>query len=465
MHPLLSLTTLLVASLPLVAQESYWIANRTSNDIMQISGWGSVLRRIDMGTGLRSAHVAPDGKVWVVRFIQGTFDIVDPVAGTITPVPSALGSPYDIAFDAQGNAWISGGTGVQKFSSTGAPLQNFPLLQAAPLGITIDGNDNKWIAHRTNPGSVTRIDAAGTVTNHPLPGVLTQPTRLIADYRGLFGQSHIWVVGDGTAQLVELDDQGTLLNVYPLPTTSVGSVTFDRNGDIWVGSFGNGTLLRIDRATGAVLNTYVVGPNINGLSVDSFGRIFATARLSTTVGGPACEVRRINPATGAVEVSTKLLFGSASSVGTQSAVSTQFQYSLVVAPFGDMDGDGDVNVFEILGGTSPTDPTSNGIFRVNTTGTTNLGNTATIDVQTGSLWVLGFAEALLLPGVPVPGLVGILKLDPTSIAGTLSGIGPASISLPIPNDPGLVGYDLVMQGLIFTGTDLEFSNISGVKVW
>src|SRR5690606_3396793 len=106
---LLTIALTLLATSTLVAQErGYWIANRASSDIMEVSPWGSVLQRIDMGTNLRSAHVAPDGKVWVVRFIQTTLDIVDPTTGSITNTTSTLGSPYDIAFDAQGEAWVSG---------------------------------------------------------------------------------------------------------------------------------------------------------------------------------------------------------------------------------------------------------------------------------------------------------------------------------------------------------------------
>ncbi|MDO8349025.1 MAG: hypothetical protein Q7T30_02225, partial [Planctomycetota bacterium] len=190
MHLPHCIAVLALATLPTFAQESYWIANRASSDIMKISAWGSVLARIAMPTTLRSAHVAPDGKVWVVRFIQGTFDIVDPVANTITPVPSTLGSPYSIAFDAQGNGWVSGGTGVQQFTPNGTPIQAFPLTATSPLGITIDGAGNKWIAHLSR--SVTRIDPTGAVTNFTMPGVTVSPTAIIADYRGILAPSHLW---------------------------------------------------------------------------------------------------------------------------------------------------------------------------------------------------------------------------------------------------------------------------------
>src|SRR5688572_33354787 len=91
--------------LPALAQESFWIANRASSDIMRVSSWGSVLERVPTPTTLRSSTTAPDGKVWIVRFIQATFDIYDPATATMTPVPLPSGSAYQIAFDAAGHGW------------------------------------------------------------------------------------------------------------------------------------------------------------------------------------------------------------------------------------------------------------------------------------------------------------------------------------------------------------------------
>jgi streptogramin lyase len=470
MHPLPRIAVLALTALPVLAQEGYWVANRASSDIMKISPWGSVLARVATPTTLRGLTVAPDGKVWIVRFIQSTFDIYDPATNTITPVTSQLGSPYEIAFDAQGNAWISGGTGVQQFSASGAFIQSYPLTAAAPLGITVDTTGNKWIAHRTSPASVSRIDPNGVVTNYPLVGVTTQPTKIIADYRGFQTASHMWVVGDGTAQLLEIDDQGTLLNNYALPITSVGSVCFDKNGDIWVGSFGNGALLRIDRNTGGVLGTFSVPPNILGLSCDSYGRILTVARVTFSGVGPPCEVRRVDPATGLVEVPTLLQSGSFNASGTQWPVSTPFQYAMVVSQLGDMDGDGEVNYLEALNGTSPIDPLSSSVCSVNTTGVTSIGSTGTFGVQTGagSFWLLTFSFGLVAPGsgITLPGFGGELLLDPLLGLGvTVSGVGSAGLALSIPNDPSYQGQQWFTQGFVVGGATVQFTNVSGMKFW
>lgn len=470
---LLSLTAL---ATPLLAQETHWIANRASMDLMEVTAWGSVVTRVPMGTSLRSAHRAPDGKIWVVRFIQTTFDIYDPATNTITNVPSTLGSPFDIAFDNQGTGWVSGGTGVQQFAPDGTFIQSIPLPNAAPLGITIDTNGNKWIAHRTNPGSVTRIDMSGSIANFAIGPATTQPVRPTADFRGFGNSSHIWLTGDppagGVGELVELDDQGTVLNVYPMPNSSLGGIgpVFDRNGDIWVGSFGNGSLFQVDETNGTVLNTYLLPPSVNGLTVDHHGRLWCSARITFSGAGLPCEARRVDPATGNLEVPAVLSVGGSGATGTQSPIATMWQYSLVVAPFGDMDGDGVQNAIEILAGTSPTDRCSANIVGVNTSGVTLNGSTASIDVIANptTFWLLAFADGRVAAGsgITIPGFGCELLLNPaTSLGATASGLGTSSLPLVLPTLPIFIGYEFFIQGFANDTVNTTFTNLTGMRIW
>src|SRR5690606_14761160 len=210
------------------AQEAHWIGNRTSGDVMKVALSGEVLTTATLGNSLRGAHVAPDGKVWVVRFIQGNFDILSPDGTVIASPAFSHGSPYDIAFDANGHAWVSGGTGVDEFDANGNLVQSIGLQTSAALGIAVDSQGNKWIANRSGPpGAVSRIDAVtGNVTVHALPGGSSiMPTRVYADARGMSGASHIWVIGDGGGELHEFDINGTHLNGYTLDSSgNFGSI-------------------------------------------------------------------------------------------------------------------------------------------------------------------------------------------------------------------------------------------------
>lgn len=470
MNRLLLAAATITTCLPALAQSDYWIANRASSDIMRVSEWGSVLERVATPTTLRSCTVAPDGKVWIVRFIQTTIDIYDPVTATFTTATSPLGSAYQIAFDAAGTAWVTNSaSALHQFDAAGNFLQTITLPFGSTLGITIDGLGNKWVAHRVAPASVTRVDAAGVVTNFPIVGATALlPIGPIADYRGIGQPSHIWVTGDSASQIAEIDGAtGATLNLYTLPFASVAyPPTFDRNGRIWVSSFGNGNVVQLDQANGNVLQALTIAPSNGAISTDNFGRIRLASRVTFSGVGPPCEVRRVDPATGAVEIPTLLQFGAFSATGTQSALSTQFQYSLVVNQTGDLDGDLEANVTEILNGTSPTDATSNTNFRVETFGTTLNGSTASFEVQAAptTLWVLGFAGALIAP-TPIPGFGGTLRLDLTTLVLTSAGVGSQSLPIAIPANPALAGFEFFGQGVTFNGASFDFQNLTGMKIW
>ena len=96
-------------------------------------------------------------------------------------------------------------------------------------------------------------------------------------------------------------------------------------GRVWVGSFGNDGLFEIDPQTGVVLNTYPVVNStgtfqrINGLAVDTLGRILCTQRITFSGVGAPCEVQRVDPATGAMEVPMVLSTGGSTRLARRPA--------------------------------------------------------------------------------------------------------------------------------------------------
>lgn len=473
----LTLPAALALTLSLSAQSSYWIANRTSADIMRVSEWGSVLERVATPTALRGCTTAPDGKVWIVRFIQTTFDIYNPATQTFTAVPLPLGSTYAIAFDAAGHAWItSAGTAVHEYDANGTFLQTVTTTAGSGLGITIDSFGHKWVAHRVTPPSVSKIDTSGAVpvvTNFPITLPTTMlPVGIIADYRGLTQPSRIWVAGDSASAVAEIDSvTGATLNVYTVPvsTSGVAVPAFDAAGRIWLGSFASGSLVQMDQTNGSALQTLSLSGNNISVTTDNFGRIRATNRVTTSLtSGLACEVRRIDPVTGAVEIPTVLKYGTFNGVGTQWQMSTQWQYGLVVNPLGDMDGDNEANFGEILNGTSPTDATSTSFFGHESFGTTSIGSTATIRVTapTTQTWLLGLGFGLASP-TQVPGFGGLLLLNQSLLASLQFGIGATSIPLAIPASTTLQGLELFTQGAAYNSatSSFDFKNVSGILAW
>jgi streptogramin lyase len=457
-------------AIPALSQSSYWIANRASLDLMRVSEWGSVLERVPTPTTLHNCVRAPDGKVWVMRFGSATIDIYDPATATFSTAVLAGGTALSIAFDAAGTAWVTGNlNSVTNFDANGAVVQTIGLPVTSAQGITIDGAGNKWIAHRIAPASVSRVDPSGVATNFPIAGATALlPIGIVADYRGIAQPSRIWVTGDSAAQLAELDGStGATLKLYTIPFASVSyPPTFDRNGRIWVSSFGNANIAQIDQTNGAVLTAITLPPSNTQITTDNFGRIRATSRITFSGVGPPCEVRRLDPATGAVEIPTKLQFGAFSATGTRAPLSTQWQYCLVVNPIGDLDGDGDANFTEVTNGTSPTDPASNNGFALESFGSTQNGATPTFAVtaQPAQLWIVAFSLGLV-PPTPVPGFGGTLRIDPAQQVLSAAGLGNGSLPIAIPGNPALVGFEFFAQGVTFNGVGFDFRNLSGMLVW
>lgn len=258
--------------------------------------------------------------------------------------------------------------------------------------------------------------------------------------------------------------------MYLPPATGLANIAVAPNGNILLGNTG-GTLLEIDHTNGAVLSTYTQSPSsVLGLAFDLGGKLWATQRLTFSGVGPPCEVRRIDPATGNIEVPGVLQYGTNSGIGTQSALSTPYNYALVVAPFADDDGDGEVNYTEVIQATNPRDSLSNGKFHAQTTGVTRIGSTPTIDVTTpaGTFWMMGFGFGLVAPGsgYTTPAITGEFRMDPSLILPVnVSGVGNTSIPFPIPNSAAFMGMEFFMQGIYVGGVGTGFTNITGLLIW
>jgi streptogramin lyase len=463
---LLSLAAFLALSaLPLTSQETYWIANRRTDDIQEVDSGGVTLRSIPLSSNLRSAHMAPDGKVWVIRFIQSTFDIVDPTTGLITSVTHPGGSTYQVAFDRAGHGWVTAGSTVAEYDANGGFVNTY-TVPANALGITVDSVGNKWIAHRSSPASVSRIDATtGAVTTHPFGvGTPMLPVSIIADYRGFAsGQpSHIWVIGDSSGEVGEFDEQGNFLALHSTPLTSVSGITFDLNGQVWVNNR-TGIVLALD-TTGAVVQQFALGVTDSlGLATDFMGRIWVTDRITFSCSAPPCppcEIKRIDPTTGAVEVP------ALAGYGTQAALSTTFAFATVVDPLGDMDGDGSVNIFEILNGTMPNDPQSNGLH-IGTTGISQVGGQVRVDTLslTPTTSSVLFSSGPAAPST-IGGIGGTFQMALPILVATPVTANSSTLTLPLPLDPSLAGVELFVQGLVLTGQPgFSFANRNSIRIW
>jgi len=195
--------------------------------------------------GLTNAHsvvVGPDRLLYVSSAATNRILRYHPETGAfigtfVNPAGTPLNAPMDAIFGPDGNLYVASFNSghVLKFNGiTGAYMGIFAtgpgvLGQVEMLTFGPDGHLYVANGHRN---SVTRYD--GT-TGAPLPGPLGAP---------------------GTADFV-VPDSGGLDDPH--------SLKFGPDGNLYVASFGNNTVLRYNGTTGAFMNTFVT-PGLGGLA-------------------------------------------------------------------------------------------------------------------------------------------------------------------------------------------------------
>lgn len=430
--------------------DAMWIAARQGRTLTKVSANGEVLQTVNLsgnGFDLRSVTKAPDGKLWVVNFITTTLTILDPTGANPQNLTTA-GTAYQIAFDRLGVAWITlSNTGnVARYAPNGTLLGTI-AVGPNPLGIAIDKAGNAWVAHRSPSGTrVSKIDATTfAATNYTLPSTTLQPVAVLCDSPNPAAPSNVWVAGDSSNEIFQLDPNGNVLNTIrpnSVATAGISDLTLDANNDIWASCSTRAEIYRIDDVTGVVAPAIPDAPSPIGLSTDSYGRVWVVNRVSFSGPAPA-ELRRFDPVTGAREAVAPVGIGAYNTKDPGG-----FQYAFVVDPNGDADGDGVGNAAEILQRTSPYDPQSNASLSLVAAGVSQPGQTLRISTSgTGVpvylVWATGRGTPFALPG-----FTGTVRLDPTKLLPIAFLVNvPATYSIPLPNDPTLVGATFLAQAV------------------
>jgi sugar lactone lactonase YvrE len=202
-----------------------------------------------------------------------------------------LATPYGIAIDASGNAWVTNetGTAVSEFSASGSLLAS-PTATGlvGPQGIAVDRSGNVWVANTAGNSVVkfTLTSGAVTGTNSFTTGGITAPSAIALD-----SNSNAFVANFNGNSVTGLTSSGVALGGSPFTGSSnnitvPNSVAVSPNGGVYVTS-GNGSVINLSN-TGAFVTALndgtLQGPV--GVAVDASGRILATGfTTGTSVGG------------------------------------------------------------------------------------------------------------------------------------------------------------------------------------
>jgi hypothetical protein len=198
-----------------------------------------------------------------------------------------LSTPYGVAIDANGDAWISNesGTTVTELSPAGALLNtvsNAGLL--GPRGLSIDRNGNVWIASTGND-TVVELNGAGSLENTVtgIPGPLAVANDSAGD---------AWVASSVANTVVEISSGGAVLNTvsgFDAPS----SIAVDTSGDVWIANSGANNLIELSH-TGTV--TATTGDGITQapafVAVDSSANVWfaGSVPLTSAVQGSVAEI-------------------------------------------------------------------------------------------------------------------------------------------------------------------------------
>lgn len=213
------------------------------------------------------------------------------VAVTMAGSPGTLSTPYGLAIDGSGNAWVTNesGTTVAAFSPTGSFVTATTDGLVGPQAIAVDKTGNVWVANTAGnsvveltppsnfvPGSGT-VKLGGNFTT----GGITGPTALAVD-----PSNNVWVANFNGNSVTALTNSGTPLPNSPF-TGSGNNITVPTG--IAIGSTGN---VYVTSGYGSVVG----GAVLNGAVVTlSSSGSFVSTLSQGSIQGPAAIA--IDPAT------------------------------------------------------------------------------------------------------------------------------------------------------------------------
>lgn len=202
-----------------------------------------------------------------------------------------LATPYGIAIDASGDAWVTNetGTAVSELSPSGGLLASPTATGlAGAQGIAVDRSGNVWVAN-TAGNSVIEFTLTGgsvTGTNSYTAGGIAAPSAIALD-----SGSNAFIANFNGNSVTGLTSAGVPLGGSPFTGSSnnisvPSAIALSPSGHVYVTS-GTGSIVNLSN-TGVFTSTLndgtLQGPV--GVAVDTAGRVLATGfTTGTSVGG------------------------------------------------------------------------------------------------------------------------------------------------------------------------------------
>ena len=217
----------------------------------------------------------------------------------------ALISPYSLAFDAAGDAFVAneGGASVTELSNTGTVVTTLTGTGLfGPQAVAVDRTGNVWVANTAGNSVMKFPSSGGTVANTPsvfTAGGINAPSAIALDSAG-----NAFIANFNGNTVTGLNSTGTALAGSPFGTgyvslpsgIAIGTTGTSAAGYVLVTS-SNGTIAELTNAgayvTSLTDNT-LQGPL--GVAVDNTGHVFATGSTTgTAIAGALSEFAGVTP--------------------------------------------------------------------------------------------------------------------------------------------------------------------------
>jgi len=238
------------------------------------------------GESVRMVRFAPDGLIWAGArwpfWAEGGFGLYDRTTDLWTTLSNADGTfpsafPNDIAWAADGSAWIATGNGlvhlkdgVQRLYTTA----NAPLLHDVIASVDLDGDGHVWInnsATGTSNAAIFEFDGVSWrqfSVGAELPWAL--PWRRLSDVL-VDHIGHVWVANEVLNGIAEYD--GVSWRLHGASVGRFGEIAEDTNGNLWLraGVGGGNSFWKFDRTS---FTHFPISTTPTAIGIDDDGAVF-----------------------------------------------------------------------------------------------------------------------------------------------------------------------------------------------
>ncbi len=225
--------------------------------------------------GLMTPAVGPDGAVWIGEMDTNKLARLDPAGNTVQEYTFSGGyqGTMGVAVDAGNRVWLaqqSAGT-LGLFDPASGAYTAFPTPtpHAAPSGIALAPDGAVWLTEM-NVDRLARFDpATRSFREYPLPEAGAVPYWLAVAPDG-----RVWFTELSGLRAGMLDPAGGAVREWPVPNGEHPSgIAAAPNGTIWFATT-EGSLVRIDPASGAMTASATPGRDLYGVALGADGTVW-----------------------------------------------------------------------------------------------------------------------------------------------------------------------------------------------